>query len=78
MLLLGCRSEVKALTILKRCAKGNLSLTGNLFIGMGKTNLETFEGLFFLCSGGRILYSSNKHISFHCYLHCSLIILLHS
>lgn len=47
MLLLGCRSEVKALTILKRCAKGNLSLTGNLFIGMGKTNLETFEGLFF-------------------------------
>lgn len=48
MLLLGCRSEVKTLTILRRCAKGNLSLTGNLFMVMVKTNLETFEGLVFV------------------------------
>lgn len=45
---------------------------------MVKKTLEIFESVVLVQGDGRILCSSNKHLSFFCYLLCSLIIPLHS
>lgn len=50
---------------------------GNFFVEMVKANLETFKGVVFCVGVGRVLCSSNKHLSFHHYLLSSLISPLH-